>query len=308
MYKLVKYIKHKINRILNILRSADDTEKILTGKKLININNSKTPKNIEDIEFKIFSQFGDDGIIQFLINKIELDYKYHNFIEFGVENYKESNTRFLLLNNNWSGLIIDSSKKNTIEIKNSNYFWKHDLEVKNNFITRENINNIIKESKLHKEHIGILSIDIDGNDYWVWKEINVIDPIIVIIEYNSSFGFVNKVSIPYDENFSRTRAHHSNLYWGASLEALKFLANKKGYKFFSTNSAGNNAYFIKDSFYKKIDFVLKKNSYEGKFRESRDKNGLKTFVHYKDKLGIIKDLTVEDVEKQKLLKISELKN
>lgn len=308
MNKLVKYIRYKIIRILNILRSSDDTEKILIGKKLINLNNNKTPKNIEDIEFKIFSQFGDDGIIQFLINKIELDYKYHNFIEFGVENYKEANTRFLLVNNNWSGLIIDSSEKNINEIKNSNYFWKYNLEVRNNFITRENINIIIKDSKLNKEHIGILSIDIDGNDYWVWKEINVIDPIIVIIEYNSSFGFVNKVSIPYDKNFSRTKAHHSNLYWGASIEALKFLADKKGYKFFSTNSAGNNAYFVKESFYKKIDFVLKKNSYEGKFRESRDKDGLKTFVHYKDKLDIIKDLTVEDVEKQKLFKISELKN
>ena len=110
-----------------------------------------------------------------------------------------------MFNNNWSGLIIDSSEKNINEIKNSNYFWKYNLEVRNNFITRENINIIIKDSKLNKEHIGILSIDIDGNDYWVWKEINVIDPIIVIIEYNSSFGFVNKVSIPYDKNFSRTK-------------------------------------------------------------------------------------------------------
>ena len=147
MNKLIKYIKYKIIRILNILRSTDDTEKILIGKKLININNNKTPKHIEDIEFKIFSQFGDDGIIQFLINKIELDYKYHNFIEFGVENYKEANTRFLLFNNNWSGLIIDSSKKNINEIKSSNYFWKYNIEIKNNFITRENINNIIKRLK-----------------------------------------------------------------------------------------------------------------------------------------------------------------
>ena len=308
MKKLINYIKYKIIKLLNIIRFSDDTEKILIGKKLININNSKTPKIIEDIEFKIFSQFGDDGIIQFLINKIELDHRYHNFIEFGVENYNEANTKFLLLNNNWSGLIIDSSKDNIDQIKNSNFFWKFNIEAKNNFITRENINNIIKDSKLDKEHIGILSIDIDGNDYWVWEKINVIDPIIVIIEYNSSFGFFNKVSIPYDENFSRTKAHHSNLYWGASIEALKFLANKKGYKFFSTNSAGNNAYFIKESFFTKIDFILKKNSYEGKFRESRDKSGLKTFVHYKDKLNIIRDLTVEDVEKQKLFKISELEN
>ena len=308
MKKIIKYIKHKIITLLNILKSPDDTEKILIGKKLVDINNKKIPEKIEDIEFKIFSQFGDDGIIQFLINKIELDYKYHNFIEFGVENYKEANTKFLLLNNNWSGLIIDSSKENINQIKKSNFFWKYNLDAKNSFITRENINKIIADSKLDKNHIGILSIDIDGNDYWVWKEINVIDPAIVIIEYNSSFGFINKVSIPYDENFLRTKAHYSNLYWGASLEALKYLADKKGYKFFSTNSAGNNAYFIKDTFYEKVNFILKKNYYESKFRESRDINGVKTFVHYKDKIEIIKDLTVEDVEKQKLYKISELED
>ena len=66
----------------------------------------KKVEKIEDIEFKIFSQFGDDGIIQFLIDKLEIDYEYQNFIEFGVEDYSEANTRFLLLNNNWSGLVL----------------------------------------------------------------------------------------------------------------------------------------------------------------------------------------------------------
>ena len=165
--------------------------KIILGKILIKNNVNKKPSTVEDIEFKIFSQFGDDGIIQYLINKLELEDDYKNFIEFGVENYEESNTRFLLFNNNWSGLIIDSSKKNIDKIKNSNYYWKFDLEAVHTFITRENINSLITNSKIIKK-IGLLSIDIDGNDYWVWEKIDTIDPVIVIVEFNSNFGFKRK--------------------------------------------------------------------------------------------------------------------
>ena len=128
---------------------------------------------------------------------------------------------------------------------------------------------------MKNKKIGILSIDIDGNDYWIWKEISVIDPMIVIIEYNSTFGQNHKISIPYDKNFDRSKAHYSNLYWGASIEALKFLADKKGYKFLTTNSAGNNAYFIKENIFDKLETNIKKNIFQSKFRESRDKDGKK---------------------------------
>ena len=161
-------------------------------------------------------------------------------------------------------------------------------------------------SNINKKKIGILSIDIDGNDYWVWKEINVIDPLIVIVEYNSTFGFEKKISIPYKQDFDRSKAHHSNLYWGASIEALKFLAKQKGYKFLTTNSAGNNAYFIKENIFDKIKLDLKKNTYQSKFRESRDESGKKTFINYDQRLSIIGHLEVEDVETNKLYKISEL--
>ena len=269
-------------------------------------NKLKTVEKIEDIEFKIFSQFGDDGIIQFLTDKLEIDYEYQNFIEFGVEDYSEANTRFLLLNNNWSGLVLDSSNENIENIKKRNFFWKFELEANKCFIKKENINSIIANSNISKKKIGILSIDIDGNDYWVWKEINVVDPLIVIIEFNSTFGFKKKVSIPYRQDFERSKAHHSNLYWGASIEALKFLAEQKGYNFLTTNSAGNNAYFIKKKILKKVNFNLKKNIFQSKFRESRDESGKKTFINYDQRLSIIGHLEVEDVETNKLYKISEI--
>ena len=93
------------------------------------------------------------------------------------------------------------------------------------FVTKSNINNILENSKINKK-IGLLSIDVDGNDYWIWENINYIDPILVIVEFNSNFGFEQKISVPYKENFIRTEEHYSNLYWGASLEAFKFLAQR----------------------------------------------------------------------------------
>ena len=306
MKKIIKFLISKIKKILNIGKGSNEVQKLALGKMLSKKNKLKTIEKIEDIEFKIFSQFGDDGIIQFLIDKLEIDYEYQNFVEFGVEDYSEANTKFLLLNNNWSGLILDSSNENIENIKKKNFFWKFELEAIKSFISKENINSIITNSNINRKKIGILSIDIDGNDYWVWKEINVIDPLIVIVEYNSTFGFEKKISIPYKQDFERSKAHHSNLYWGASIEALKFLAKQKGYKFLTTNSAGNNAYFIKENIFDKIKLDLKKNTYQSKFRESRDESGKKTFIKYDQRLSIIGHLEVEDVETNKLHKISEL--
>ena len=306
MKKIIKFLYSKIKKTIGIGKSSNEVKKLAVGKLLTKRNKLKKIEKIQDIEFKIFSQFGDDGIIQFLIDKLEIDYEYQNFIEFGVEDYSEANTKFLLLNNNWSGLILDSSNENIENIKKSNFFWKFELEAIECFIKKENINTIISNSNISKKKIGILSIDIDGNDYWVWKEINVIDPLIVIVEYNSTFGFEKKISIPYKQDFERSKAHHSNLYWGASIEALKFLAKQKGYKFLTTNSAGNNAYFIKENIFDKIKLDLKKNTYQSKFRESRDESGKKTFINYDKRLSIIGHLEVEDVETNKLYKISEL--
>ena len=226
---------------------ADDVEinKMLLGKMAANLNESRVELILSDIqkaEFKVFSQFGDDGIIQFLINYLEIEEK--SFIEFGVENYSESNTRFLLMNNNWRGLIMDASTSNVQYITNTGYYWQHELTAKPLFVTKENINAFISDNG-YNGAVGLLSIDIDGNDYWIFKEIDVIKPIIVIVEYNAVFGSDKAWTIPYDEKFTRTEKHFSNLYWGSSILSLCDVAAEKGYIFIGTNSAGNNAYFVR---------------------------------------------------------------
>lgn len=236
-------IEKRIESIEALLRNDLKNPKVNLGRLQASINrNLISVSNLAEVEFQVFSQWGDDGIIQYLIDRLDIPYK--TFIEFGVENYTESNTRFLLINNNWSGYVIDGSKENVDYIKDDIVSWACELFAEAAFITKENINQLLTKPNFNCE-IGLLSIDIDGNDYWVWKEINSINPIIVIVEYNSLFGKNTNWTVPYDPAFVRSDAHPSLLYYGASLQALSTLAESKGYDFIGCNSKGNNAYFIR---------------------------------------------------------------
>lgn len=282
-----------------------ESQMILQGKILTEINKNKTSYNINDYEFKVFSQWGEDGIIQFLINKIKIKNKI--FIEFGVENYKESNTRFLLQNDNWSGLVIDGDKENINFIKNDDLYWRYSLQAVNEFITRDNINEIILNVGI-KGDIGILSIDVDGNDYWIFDAITCVSPQIVIIEYNSLFGKKSKISVPYDEKFNRTDKHFSNLYWGASISALSALAKRKGYELVGSNIAGCNLFFIRKDSINDIVVMSSNDAYvESKFRQSRGADGELTFLDNKNGLNLIGDMEVVDIDSGSNVKLKNIK-
>lgn len=246
--------------------------------------------SLSEVEFQVFSQGGEDGILQYLISKINVPYK--TFVEFGVENYRESNTRYLFLNNHWSGYVIDGSSDNV-------RFLEHDigsfgeLHTACAFITKENINELLIKPEFNNE-FGVLSIDIDGNDYWVWQEIKDVNPIIVIAEYNSVFGVNTFWSIPYKANFVRKYNHAHQLYYGASLQALNFLAQQKGYIFIGCNSKGNNAFFLRKD--KIGDFIkpptVEQGYVESKFREARDEKG---WITGRNRIKAIEGLAVVDV-------------
>lgn len=303
--KILKFNKPTvINNIVNNL----EMEKLLLDIKLQNgrmwsqlLSQNKDIKSLHETEFKVFSQWGDDGIIQYLVNYLDIENKI--FVEFGVEDYLESNTRFLLINNNWSGLVMDGSDSNVLKIKKNELYWKHDLIAKSAFITAENINQLIIEEGI-KGNIGLLHIDIDGNDYWIWKALKAVEPIIMIVEYNSVFGYERAITIPYKADFVRTSAHHSNLYAGSSLLALCDLANEKGYAFIGCNSAGNNAYFIKNEYLKDIKPLTAEEGYVlSKFREARDEDGKLNYLRGENRLNIIKGLPIFNTRSNKIEKL-----
>ena len=164
-------------------------------------------------------------------------------------------------------------------------------------ITRENINSLIESHGLSGE-IGLLSVDIDGVDYFVWEAITVVQPAIVIVEYNARFGPERAVTVPYDAAFQRRAAHHSNIYYGASLAALVGLGKRKGYAFVGANSAGNNAFFVRRDLLP--TGLRERTAQEGfvdcKFREARDENGRLAFLDPAQESAILAQLPLVEVE------------
>lgn len=285
LLRTITKISARVNEIENQLVEL----KLLCGSIHANINKNNTDQHINTYEFKIFSQFGDDGIIQYLISNIPVLNK--TFIEFGVEDFFESNTRFLMMNDNWEGFVLDGKKENIDRLIKSSFYWKYQLKAESEFITKENINSILEKSGFDHD-LGIMHIDLDGNDYWIWKEIDKFYPRILIIEYNSVLGSDNCWSIPYQADFQRLKAHYSALYWGASLPALFELGKTKGYDFVGCNLNGNNAYFVR----KDVNTIPKQDLKGGykisKYRESRNEEGNLSFVEKDERLDVIKGLPI----------------
>ncbi len=291
----------RVIRLVRNLRSLSHIEE-LQERSLINqgvslsiINRARDISSLEEVEFKVFSQWGEDGIIQWLTQNVMI--KNRTFIEFGVENFAESNCRFLMMKDNWSGFVIDGSIANIRSLRAERNFWRYDLTAHSAFITKDNISALLEGSGFDKD-LGILSIDIDGMDYWVAASLINWSPRILIMEYNAIFGADRAVVVPYEADFQRTKAHYSNLYFGASLKALCLLAKRWGYEIVGTNEAANNAFFVRrDLLNDRVKSLEPAAAYKAsKVRESRDKSGQLTFVSGDDRLKLISGMPVFDVE------------
>lgn len=279
---------------------------VLQGRALAIANQQRTNiKSLHDVEFKVFSQFGEDGIIQYLIKETNISEEESVFIEFGVESYLESNTRFLLINNNWRGLVFDGSERNLESIKRQDFYWRNDLTAVHAWIDCDNINQLINNAGFSGD-IGLLSIDIDGNDYWVWQAIDVVNPVIVAVEWNSVFGPEAAVSIPYDPKFYRTDAHYSNLYYGASISAFEYLGKQKGYSLICSNSAGNNLFFVRNDRLGGLKPLKAQEAFvNSRIREARDLEGKLSYLSGDARLKVIKDMYVTAVANNELILLSE---
>lgn len=286
---LKKNYKQELERILTV----EEKNLFLSAKNFINYIKDRRLDSLEEAEFQVFSQFGEDGIIQWLIHNVAIEQK--TFVEFGVENYTEANTRFLLMNNNWSGFVMDGSEDNMNQLNKWNYLWKYDLLATAAFITKDNINQLITDAGYNGD-IGLLSIDLDGNDYWILNAINCVSPRILVCEYNSIYGQEEKVCVPYDKKFVRSKAHYSNLYWGASIAAFCDWAENNNYYYMGSNSAGNNAFFARKDCISADKIPKNANIFvESKYRESRDKNGKLSYKRGRERLECVKEMPLFNI-------------
>lgn len=299
-------LRPSIDNLKQLIRNFRDLDKILInqGRLLSKDYNLQTFNTLQDSEFQVFSQWGEDGIIQYLTRNIEISHK--TFIEFGVETFTEANCRFLMQKDFWQGMVIDGSAKNIAKIQQSYYHWRHQLTAIEAFISRDNISGLIAQAPF--DEIGILSVDIDGVDYFVLEALEHLRPSIIIVEYNGIFGSEAKVSVPYSPDFQRHKAHHSNLYYGASINAFDHLLSKRGYALVGGNSAGNNAFFVRnDRLNEKVRAVSVAEAYRAaSFSEARNANGDLTFVRGKARRDVIGHLPLVEVATGQQLTVSEI--
>ena len=300
-FKLIKVLVNlfkKLNLdkfILDKLIFNIGLNQVLENKKIYN-----EVKNIQEIELKIFSQNGEDGIIDYLLNKINLIPKSSNFVEIGVGDYRESNTRFIYNRFHPKGIIIDCIDNMEKKVKPHVNLWKGDLRICNAQVTAENINIIL--DKYCDFEIDIFSLDIDSIDYWIIKNLKKNISKIFVAEFNPVFGPDLKVTVPNIQGFDRTKYHHSNLCYGMSLKALIELMREKNYYFIGTNLQKMNAFFIsndfkKEDYFKNIEIDNNLQDYtNSNIRDSRDKNYNLNFLSGENKIKAIYDCEVINLD------------
>ena len=195
--------------------------------------------NLSDYEKRVYSQNGEDGIIERIFQSIGTTNKY--YVEFGTEDgVTQCNTRNLR-EKGWSGLLMDCAFSNPA------------INLHKEFITRENINELFDKYSVPQEP-DLISIDVDGNDYWLWQAINR-KPRVVVIEYNMFIpDGVFKV-IKYDPNFK----YKGDKYFGASIDSMRKLGQLKGYAFVGLDSLGINSFFVRNDLLKE-DYTIPKRS------------------------------------------------
>jgi tetratricopeptide (TPR) repeat protein len=196
------------------------------------------PVNIA--ERKILSQNGEDGIILRLFS--EIGFESRRFVEIGFHP-REANCLAIALLEGLSGSFIDGDSMVCAQARlRFQSILRPDLSVINQFLNTTNINGVIRATKMDGA-IEILSIDIDGNDYWIWDAIECVTPRVVIIEMNVHAGPSLSITMPYRADF----IWQKNAISGASLRALTKLGSKKGYSLIGCNATGVNAFFLRSN-------------------------------------------------------------
>lgn len=223
----------KYHRQLSEIKIDSQLEKLKASERYREV------KRLLRFGFQVHSQFDDDGIINEIFRRIGVTNRY--FVEFGAGAGQISNTCFLLMQK-WRGLWLegDKAKIDCIYKLHKSFIENGSLVVGNAFITAENIESLFRSHGVPEE-FDLLSIDIDGNDYHVWKAISTFSPRVVVIEYNARLN----ASLNFVQDYNAAFSWSGKSYFGAGLKALELLGSRKGYNLVGCNITGANAFFVR---------------------------------------------------------------
>jgi hypothetical protein len=192
-------------------------------------------------EYSFCSQNGEDGILRRIFDAI--GYESRRFVEFGFHATQNNSIR-LVLQENFSGLFIDGNPENAARFTRlAGRMSLQGVLAIAEFLDRDNLDRTIVRNG-GGGTADFLSIDVDGNDYWLWKSLTSVKARVICIEYNAGFGDSHSLTVAYDDAFERYAMHPSGFYYGASLAALEKLGREKGYRLVGCDSAGINAFFV----------------------------------------------------------------
>lgn len=218
-------------------------------------NSADVKLSFSDVGFRVFSQTDEDGILLYIFSVIGTTNKRCVEMAFGMPSM--SNTTNLICNWGWYGLLLEGDQKLidlSLKFFRNHCALKSDLPMLvRSWITRENINYMLGKHNFTGV-VDLLSIDLNGNDYWIWQAIEKITPRVVVVEYRSEWSAKDAVTIPYNSKFNRDDfdAH----YYGASLAAFIKLGRIKGYRLIGCNRGKFNAFFLKkgvgDKYFKEV--------------------------------------------------------
>jgi hypothetical protein len=193
--------------------------------------------DLKAYERKVHSQNGEDGIIREIFRRIGTTNRY--FIEFGVESGVECNCARLVLEDGWRGLFIEGNPAEFVKLDER--FRPLGVTCVQTYVTSANIEQVFAEAGVPAEP-DLLSIDIDGNDYWVWKAVENYRPRAVVLEYNGTYPVTRKWVMKEDPDYRWNRTN----YFGASLASFARLGRRKGYELVGTDSTGVNCFLVRE--------------------------------------------------------------
>lgn len=308
-----KRIQKKVSEIYSLVASVEleklNNLKLLLGQSAILASRSMSSKfyNLWDAEVRVFSQWGEDGILDFICQTLELSKP--NAVEFGVGSFIECNTRYLAENRGASVFAVDSLPDHMYVIERISLSWKTHIFGHRELITPVNAQNILNEAKQKLGNLDIFSLDLDGNDYWILESMDLTEFKVIVVEYNSIFGAKHELSVLRDDFFDRQKAHSSCLYYGASLPAYVYLLANRGFTFIGSNRVCTNAFFVKNNLVNQFTIRTpgKLEEYtDYRVRESRDPQGRLSKLSGQDRLNQIKNLNLVNIRNSEVKSINEI--